>query len=154
MRALSSLLLISIAGTTVCFGSAGTVQVDWTEFGHRAVGRRIAVQLPEGCEVQANVVRVEPGSVNVTVRSTSDPVRCPKGFRKIPREAFSTVRVIGGGSAIRTGFAILGGIGGFATSVLATFAVKGDEWGGGGGDVALWTTSATAGAVGGFCLSG
>ncbi|MGH9628795.1 MAG: hypothetical protein ACRD7E_10770 [Bryobacteraceae bacterium] len=152
MRALSLLLIMTGAGPTVCGAAGGPVQVNWTEFGNRVVGRRIAFQLPQGCDVEAKVVAVRPQSASITIRNGPDSVRCPKGPRDIPREAFTSVRVMGGGSAIRTGLAILGGIGGYALSVLATFAVKGDEWGVSGGHVVLWTTSAAAGAVGGYYL--
>ncbi|MBM3776512.1 MAG: hypothetical protein FJW37_15330 [Acidobacteria bacterium] len=62
------------------------------------------------------------------------------------------VAMVRGGSAARTALGILGGVAGYAVSIMGTFAVQGDEFGVGAGHVALWTASATAGAVGGYYL--
>jgi hypothetical protein len=109
--------------------SAVPVQVDWNEFGKRVAGRRIALQLPQGCNVEAKVIEVRPEAAGIAIRNTSDSAACPRGRRDIPKEAFKTVRVMGRGSGARIGLAILCGLGGYTLSILATFAVKGDEFG-------------------------
>ena len=74
-------------------GSVPEESLRWTDLGARIEGRKVALVLPDGTEVQGKVRGVESGGLRLDVSKTSNKKAQPKGVHLIPRQSVSYLRV-------------------------------------------------------------
>ncbi len=108
------------------------LQVRWGQLGKLIGGKKVALQLAEGARVEGRVGKVEPTSLTIKVKKTSNPAAYPKGRTEIPREAVSQIEVRNsnlvrvGRRARRIGLSVAAFVGALTGSM---FALTGGEVG-------------------------
>lgn len=74
-------------------GQAGQASLKWSELGPRIEGKKVALVLPDGTNVQGKVRGVNPAGLRLDISKTSDKRAQPKGVHTIPRQSVSVLRV-------------------------------------------------------------
>ena len=69
-------------------------EITWEELGAVLVGRRVELTVPEGLNVEGDVVSVGRDSLVLIVRKSSGEGPAGKGRREIPRAGIKQVRVL------------------------------------------------------------
>ena len=69
------------------------MQVRWGELGELIGGKKVALQLAEGAQVEGRVGKVKATSLTIKVKKTSSPAAYPKGRTEVLREAVSCIEV-------------------------------------------------------------
>ena len=84
-------------GTLLLAGAAwagqGQESLKWSELGPRITGKKVALVLPDGTNVQGKVRGVDPAGLRLDISKTSDKRLQPKGVHTIPRQSVSVLRV-------------------------------------------------------------
>lgn len=79
--------------TAAWAGQAGQVSLKWSELGPRIAGKKIALVLPDGTDVQGKARGVDPTGLWLDISKTSDKRVQPKGVHAIPRQSVKFLRV-------------------------------------------------------------
>jgi hypothetical protein len=74
-------------------GQTGQVSLKWSELGPRITGKKVAMVLPDGTDVQGKVRGVDAAGLRLDISKTSDKRVQPKGAHTIPRQAVSFLQV-------------------------------------------------------------
>ena len=84
-------------GTLLLAGAAwagqGQESLKWSELGPRITGKKVALVLPDGTNVQGKVRGVDPAGLWLNISKTTDKRVQPKGLHTIRRQSVSVLRV-------------------------------------------------------------
>lgn len=92
LRCLTALGVLFWSGAAWA-GQEEQISLTWSALGPRVTGKKVALVLPDGTNVQGKVRGVDPTGLRLNISKTSDKRVQPKGVHSIPRQSVSVLRV-------------------------------------------------------------
>lgn len=86
-------LAVLLSAPAAWAGQTGQASLKWSELGPRITGKKVALVLPDGTNVQGKVRAVDPDGLQLDISKTSDKRAQPKGLHTIPKQSLSGLRV-------------------------------------------------------------
>lgn len=83
------LTAVMLAGQSMAMAESGPIELKWSELSFHIQGRDIALALPDGTSLIAEVEAVREDALVLNVRKTSNSRAHPKGNAVIPRDSVS-----------------------------------------------------------------
>ena len=86
-------LVLCLTGGLLLADGPRQTQMKWNEIPPLVTGKKVALVLPAGTEIQGKVLSVEPEGLRMKISKTSNRHDMAKGERLVPRQSVSVLRM-------------------------------------------------------------